>query len=101
MAENRFRYRSSRPIVLVIHEKDVLVALRKSTGTGFEAPKVWLKDQFTNGHGWLVSTHPRHVIDVNADGYADIVGFGANHIYVALNNTTGGFQSPAVWNVGP
>lgn len=89
-----------RADLVAFNNKDVLVALSNSTRTGFDPPQVWLKDKFTFNHGWN-REHPRDVIDMNADGFADIVGFGSDHIYVALNNQTGGFNAPVVWNVGP
>ena len=37
--------------------------------------------------GWgSQDTFPRHLADINNDGYADIVGFGSNGVYVALSN---------------
>ncbi|NEO84420.1 MAG: hypothetical protein F6J87_09225 [Spirulina sp. SIO3F2] len=44
--------------------------------------------------GWnSFDRNPRHLADVNGDGYADIVGFGESHTSVALSNGDGTFQS--------
>ena len=47
-----------------------------STGAGFTAPALWVADFALNAGGWQVDRHPRFLADVNADGKADIVGFG-------------------------
>jgi len=42
--------------------------------------------------GWASSErYPREMADVNGDGRADIVGFGANGVFVALAQESGGF----------
>jgi serralysin len=42
--------------------------------------------------GWVsFDRYPRALADVNGDGRADIVGFGANGVYVALSNGDGHF----------
>jgi hypothetical protein len=38
--------------------------------------------------------YPRGLADVNGDGRADIVGFGADGVYVALATGGGHFASP-------
>ncbi len=73
----------------------VFVAL--SQGNGFQTPEVWLgTGMFTPQTGWQGEQHPRVVADVNGDGMADIVGFGANKVFVALSQGNG-FQTPEVW----
>ncbi|WP_449283287.1 FG-GAP-like repeat-containing protein [Leucobacter sp.] len=54
-----------------------------SSGSGFSAPARW-SGEFGAG-SWLVDRHPRMVVDVNGDGRADIVGFGADGQRVALS----------------
>lgn len=50
--------------------------------------------QFTIDNGnWQVAKHPRKMADVNGDGRADIIGFGANIVMVALGKSDGGFES--------
>ena len=56
-----------------------------------------------NAGGWSSEDKfPRHVADVNGDGYADIVGFGAAGTLVAYGSASGAFSAPvtAVANFG-
>ena len=49
------------------------------------------------GGGWVSDdTYPRRVADVNGDGFADIVGFGAGGAYVSLSQGDGTFASPVL-----
>ncbi|WP_353390274.1 FG-GAP-like repeat-containing protein, partial [Halopseudomonas sabulinigri] len=53
---------------------------------GFEASKLYYSG-FSTGSGWgSAATHPRMVVDINGDGYSDIVGFGDSHVYVSLSD---------------
>jgi hypothetical protein len=45
------------------------------------------------GLNWTAE-HPRFVIDVTGDGRADIVGFGDDGVWTALNNGSGAFHTP-------
>lgn len=86
-----------------------------SNGNGFEQPKFVLAD-FGYHQGWRVGrdpvfeddghahtgcepgtcprgANPRFVVDLNGDGYRDIVGFGHSAIYRSLNGPNG-FGSP-------
>lgn len=47
---------------------------------------------------WRTESHPRLMADVNADGRADVVGFGHAGTYVALANGSGGFSVAQLWN---
>ena len=47
--------------------------------------------------GWVNNdTYPRRVGDVNGDGFADIVGFGSNGVYVAVGRGDGTFADPVM-----
>jgi hypothetical protein len=60
----------------------------RSTGDGFEAAQFVLAE-FGYNQGWRVNTHPRFVADLNGDSYQDIVGFGEDAVYRALDGPTG------------
>ena len=49
----------------------------------------------TNVGGWSSNDqYPRLLADVNGDNRADIVGFGADGVYVSLGQTNGTFSNP-------
>ncbi|WP_165360893.1 FG-GAP-like repeat-containing protein [Candidatus Chloroploca sp. Khr17] len=68
----------------------VYVAL--ASGVGFHPPQLMINDFGYVAGGWRIDQHPRMLADVNADGKADIVGFGNQGVYVALS--TGSSFSP-------
>lgn len=70
----------------------VSVALGRTDGR-FDAP-INSFNRFTNADGWRVSEHLRYLADVNGDSLADIVGFGATQVSVALGQRDGRFDSP-------
>jgi hypothetical protein len=41
--------------------------------------------------GWMVSKHPRFVVDLTGDGCADIIGFGESSTFVSYNDGKGNF----------
>ena len=53
-------------------------------------------DVFAYNDGWRVENHPRFVVDVNKDGFPDIVAFGNNTVYVSLGLGDGTFAAPQV-----
>ena len=66
----------------------------------FQAPELGLAGSFVagpNGGGWDSQTvYPRQLADVNGDGRADIVGFGAAGVYASLSTGDGRFASPTL-----
>jgi hypothetical protein len=69
--------------------------LVRSNGDGtFQPPQLVITDFGYNAGGWRVERHPRFVVDVNGDGFADVVGFGNDGVWVARNNGNGTFQAP-------
>ncbi len=70
----------------------VSVALGQRDGR-FATP-IDVFNHFTNAEGWNVGEYPRHLADVNGDNRADIVGFGANRISVAIGRRDGRFDAP-------
>ena len=73
---------------------NVFVSLSNGNGT-FGAP-ISSSPGFTkNIGGWTDNNNfPRLVRDVNGDGRADIVGFGASNVFVSLSNGNGTFGAP-------
>ena len=67
----------------------VWTSLGRGDGT-FEEPRFVLGDLGFN-HGWRTDLHPRFLPDINGDGRPDIVGFGNDGVWTALNNGDGTF----------
>ncbi|CAO3358758.1 calcium-binding protein [Azospirillum melinis] len=69
----------------------VLTALGQADGT-FGAAKTAYAGSFTTGTGWSSNiTYPRLLGDVDGDGMADIVGFGADKVFIAQGRADGTF----------
>src|SRR5262245_15559757 len=61
----------------------------------FASPAFQLSAFGSSAGGWSSNdTYPRALADVNGDGRADIVGFGADGVYVSLNIGGGHFAMP-------
>src|SRR6185369_1403917 len=74
------------PDVVGFANEGVYVAL--NTGTAFGPSTQWSPSYGVSG-GWSDSnTYPRQLIDVNGDGFPDVVGFASGGVYVALNTGT-------------
>ena len=57
-----------------------------NANNGFAAITNEFQGIFGYGNGWVDNNvHPRQLVDVNGDGYIDIVGFNNNGVNVALN----------------
>src|SRR5690349_13707633 len=67
--------------------------------TNFGPPQFVLSAFGPGAGGWSSQNrNPRLLADINNDGNADIVGFGADGVYVSLANGTGGFMAPMFAN---
>ncbi len=79
--------------IVAFASNGVYVSLANGDGT-FAAP-ILATPSFGTANGWTSNdTYPRELADVNGDGKADIVAFGADGVYTALSNGDGTFQSP-------
>ncbi len=72
----------------------VWVAL--GNGDGSFGPAQFVLAELGFNQGWRVADHPRFLADLTGDGRPDIVGFGMDGVWVALNNGSGGFQPAAL-----
>ncbi|MGI0498806.1 FG-GAP-like repeat-containing protein [Limnospira platensis] len=73
---------------------NVFVSLGKGDGT-FHPPVASSPGFTKNRGGWTDNNnYPRLVGDVNGDGRADIVGFGATDVFVSFGNANGTFGTP-------
>lgn len=71
---------------------------RHENGSGRFMPSIrWAKD-FGYKQGWRVRENPRFVKDMNGDGWADIIGFGNDGVYVALNERGVSFAPKRLWS---
>lgn len=64
-----------------------------SNGNGFDAPQFMMAEFALFAGGWRVDRHPRMMADVNKDGYADVVGFGYDGVWISHSTGTG-FTAP-------
>ncbi|TEB20295.1 integrin alpha N-terminal domain-containing protein [Coprinellus micaceus] len=71
----------------------VYTSLSSGDGT-FGEPRLVLSGAFGYGGGWRVERHPRFVVDVDKDGFPDIVAFGDQNVYVSFGVGDGTFSSP-------
>jgi len=67
----------------------VWVSLNNGDGT-FRQPRR-ANIGFGVNQGWTTAEHPRFLADLNGDGKADILGFGDDGVWIALNNGDGSF----------
>ncbi|KIM35067.1 hypothetical protein M413DRAFT_79764 [Hebeloma cylindrosporum] len=80
---------NKRGDVIGFGEAGVYVALNNGNGT-FQ-PAKFVLNNFGVQQGWLVSKHPRFVVDLTGDGCADIIGFGESSTFVSFNDGKGNF----------
>ena len=74
----------------------VYVSLFINSSFSFSKPTRW-SSEFTSTTGWTAARHLRQMADVNNDGLPDVVGFGDNGVFVALNQKNS-FKSLEKWN---
>ncbi len=77
-------------------QSPVSLAWGSAGSDGFSAINPWLNAQYGSGTWTDNNVYPRTLVDVNGDGLPDIVGFGPQGVYVALN-TGSGFSTPSIW----
>ncbi len=79
---------------VVFANDGVHVAL--SDGTNFGAPTLWIADWGTDLL-WNNTDYVRQLVDVNGDGFVDILGYGLHNVLVSLNTKSNGFGPAQKW----
>ena len=69
----------------------VCTALSNGDGTFPEPNRDPVLENLGYNQDWRVDKHPRFVVDLNGNGFADIVGFGDAGVWTALGNGDGTF----------
>ena len=65
-------------------------------GVGFNTPTYWTSEfQFVSGTD--LSKNPRRIVDINGDGFPDIVNFANDGVYVAISNGNGKIFPATRW----
>ena len=92
---------NGRADIVAFGDDGVYVASNNGDGTFADIEPVL--PQFGHSHGWSVDKHVRLLADITGNGRADIVAFGDDGVYVAINNGDGSFTytaEPVVANFG-
>ncbi|MDJ0710644.1 MAG: hypothetical protein QNJ14_09650 [Woeseiaceae bacterium] len=70
----------------------------RSRQDDFEQGGYALSSEFGYFDGWRVAEHPRYVMDINNDGFNDLIGFAPTAVKYALNTGSNGFfEAPKNW----
>jgi hypothetical protein len=85
--------RDKRLDIIGFGDCGVWTAFGNGDGT-FQQPNILFPEFGDQAGGWHVDKHPRFAVDLTGDGCADIVGFGEDGVWTAINNGDGTFQSP-------
>lgn len=80
---------SGYPDIIGFGDAGVYVA--RANGDGTFLPAEFIFADFSYNSGWSTIEHPRFVIDLNGDGKADIIGFGDDGVWTAMNKGDGTF----------
>jgi hypothetical protein len=78
------------PDIVGFGEKSVFISRNQGDGTFAPAQSV-LDDFCYSAGGWRVGEHPRFIADLTGNRKVDIIGCGADGVYVSLNKGDGTF----------
>lgn len=70
----------------------VWTAIGNGDGT-FQAPQIGIAN-YCYQQDWRINRHPRFLAHLTDSGFADIVGFGEDGVWIALGNGDGTFREP-------
>lgn len=70
---------------------DAGVYVARGNGDGTFLPAEFVLENFGYNQAWRVEQHPRFVVDLNGNGTADIIGFGNDGVWTAMNKGDGSF----------
>ena len=85
---------SGFPDIVGFGEDGVWVALGNGDGTFSEPLSNPVLNNFSPHQHWRVDKHPRFLAHLTSSGFADVVGFGEDGVFVALGNGDGTFREP-------
>jgi phospholipase C len=80
---------SGHPDIIGFGDAGVYVA--RGNGDGTFLPVEFVLADFGYNQAWRVEKHPRFVVDLNGNGKADIIGFGDDGVWTAMNKGDGTF----------
>jgi hypothetical protein len=80
--------------IVAFGDAGVWLAFQNPDGSFREPSPQPVLANFGVQQGWQVDRHPRFVVDLDNDGYPDIIGFGDQGVWTAINDRHGGFKTP-------
>ena len=72
------------------------VSVSKGTGNNAFAPPVAVLSEMAPDEGWHLPSNPRFVVDLNGDGWLDLLGYGNSAVYRVLGGPKGFGRMDAV-----
>jgi len=84
--------KDGRADIVLFGADGVWTAFQNPDGTFTEKTPGPAIPNFGLDQGWQVDKHPRYVVDLDGDGYPDIIGFGDDGVWTAINDRNRGFK---------
>ena len=92
--------KNGRADIVAFGDAGVWTAFQNPDGTFTESNPEPVLANFGVQQGWQVDKHPRFVVDLDNDGYPDIIGFGDEGVWTAINDRHGGFGDDVKFTPG-
>jgi hypothetical protein len=80
--------------IIAFGDAGVFTAFQNPDGSFSESSVQPVLANFGMQQGWQVDKHPRFVVDLDNDGFPDMIGFGYDGVWTAINDRQGGFRDP-------